>query len=67
MPENRPITAHTSGHHSLLISNSLLSLYSLTSPVLSWFLTTGTYSAFNNLRKAKKTHTEQITPGAIPL
>ncbi|TGF48064.1 hypothetical protein DAH40_27130, partial [Escherichia coli] len=34
-------------HHSLLISNSLLSLYRLTFPVLSWFPTTGTYSAFN--------------------
>lgn len=54
MPENRPITARTSVHNSLLISNSLLSLYRLTFPVLSWFLTTGTYSAFNNLRKAQK-------------
>lgn len=54
MPENRPITAHISGYHSLLISNSLLPLYRLTFPVLSWFLTTGTYSAFNNLRKAPK-------------
>ena len=67
MPENRPITVHTSVHHSLLISNSLLSLYRLTFPVLSWFPTTGTYSAFNNLRKPKKNHIEQITPGAIPL
>ncbi len=56
MPENRPITVHTSVHHSLLISNSLLSLYRLTFPVLSWFPTTGTYSAFNNLRKPKKNH-----------
>ncbi|ENE04720.1 hypothetical protein ECP03047993_3328 [Escherichia coli P0304799.3] len=45
----------------------MLSLYRLTFPVLSWFPTTGTYSAFNNLRKPKKNHTEQITPGAIPL
>ena len=67
MPENQPMTTHTSVHHSLLISNSLLSLYRLTFPVLSWFPTTGTYSAFNNLRKPKKNHTEQITPGAIPL
>ena len=43
-------------HHSLLISNSLLSLYRLTFPVLSWFPTTGTYSAFNNLRRANKNH-----------
>ncbi|WP_249528377.1 hypothetical protein, partial [Escherichia coli] len=57
------MTTHTSGYHSLLISNS--SLYRLTFPVLSWFPTTGTYSAFNNLRKPKKNHTEQITPGAI--
>ena len=56
MPENRPITARTSVHHSLLISNSLLSLYRLTFPVLSWFPTTGTYSAFNNLRRANKNH-----------
>ncbi|CAH5038807.1 Uncharacterised protein [Escherichia coli] len=56
MPENRPITVHTSVHHSLLISNSLLSLYSLTFPTLSWFPTTGTYSAFNNLRRANKNH-----------
>ena len=34
MPENRHITAYTSVHHSLLISNSLLSLYHLTFPVL---------------------------------
>ena len=67
MPENQPITAYTSVHHSLLISNSLLSLYRLMFPVLSWFPTTGTYSAFNNLRKPKKNHTEQITPGTIPL
>ncbi|EOM2223278.1 hypothetical protein ACOEIA_005188, partial [Escherichia coli] len=67
MPENRPITAHNSVHHSLLISNALLSLYRLMFPVLSWFPTTGTYSAFNNLRNPKKNHTEQITPGAIPL
>ncbi len=56
MPENRPITARTSVHHSLLISNSLLSLYRLTFPTLSWFPTTGTYSAFNNLRRANKNH-----------
>ena len=56
MPENRPITAHASGHHSLLISNSLLSLYRLTFPTLSWFPTTGTYSALNNLRRANKNH-----------
>lgn len=56
MPENQPMTTHTSGHHSLLISNSLLSLYRLTFPVLSWLPTTGTYSAFNNLRRAKKNH-----------
>ena len=67
MPENRPITVHTSVHHSLLISNSLLSLYHLMFPVLSWFPTTETYSAFNNLRKPKKNHTEQMTPSAIPL
>ena len=67
MPENRPITARTSVHHSLLISNSLLSLYRLTFPVLPRPPTTGTYSAFNNLRNPKKNHTEQITPGAIPL
>ena len=40
MPENRPITTHTSVHHSLLISNSLLSLYHLTFAVLSWLPTT---------------------------
>ncbi|EFB2811587.1 hypothetical protein FHD36_00045 [Escherichia coli] len=39
-----------------MISNSLLSLYRLTFPVLSWFTTTGTYSAFNNLRRANKNH-----------
>ncbi len=40
MPENQPMTTHTSVHHSLLISNSLLSLYRLTFPVLSRLPTT---------------------------
>lgn len=34
MPENQSLTACTSVHHSLLISNSLLSLYRLMFPVL---------------------------------
>lgn len=51
MPERLPLCTPFP-----LISNSLLSLYSLTFPTLSWFPTTGTYSAFNNLRRANKNH-----------
>ncbi|MGU0172614.1 hypothetical protein ACVXG8_25350 [Escherichia coli] len=55
MPENQPITAHASGIIPFDFEFFVVAI-PLNAPGIMPFPTTGTYSAFNNLRRANKNH-----------